>query len=98
MRPVELEVIGCVNSALLGFAQRFGARCAQRDDQDLRPVLLNLIEQIATFLRAEIHDEQRGIALLQDGIETTRIRHVTRLRDRAQERFHPPHEIGILRV
>ena len=53
---IELEIFGRVNPELFRFAQRFRAQDAERDDQYVRPFLLNLSDQIAGFFGAEICD------------------------------------------
>ena len=64
-----MQILRRINAGLLGLAQRLGARRAESDDQDFGPVILDLIEKIAGFLRPQIQQEERGTGLLEDGIQ-----------------------------
>ncbi len=55
-------------------------------------------DEVAACFGAKVHDEQRRSGLLKDGIEPVRLRHVPHLGHGAQECFHAPNQIGVLRV
>ncbi len=67
--PIDLQILRGINAGLLGFAQRLGARSPESDDQDFRPALLDLIEEIPGFLRAQIQKKKCGTGLLKDSIQ-----------------------------
>jgi hypothetical protein len=61
---IELKIFGGINAGLFRVAQGFGAHCPQRDDQNARPLLLDLVEQVQAFLGAQIQKEQGWSRLL----------------------------------
>jgi hypothetical protein len=96
--PIKREIIRGVNPGLFRFTQRLGLRRPQRNDNDLRPLRLHLLEQIATLARPQIDEEKRGIILLQHRREPIGFCDVTEESAVAQESAAPPNEIVILRV
>ncbi len=95
---IQVQILRGVNAGLLRFAQRFRAWCAESRDQDFRPFLLNLINQIAGVFRPQIGQEERGTGLLQDGIQTIRLGNMPHLGEDAEECLDPAREIALLRV
>jgi hypothetical protein len=75
--PIHLEIFGCINACLIGIAQRLRAQGSKRDDQDIRPPFLHLLEEIADFPGAQIKQKQGRPRLLEDNIETIRVLHVS---------------------
>ena len=69
MTAIKLQIFRRIDAGLLCFAQWLRARDAQGDDQDLGPVFLNLVDQIAAFSCTQIDEEKDGPGLLQDGVE-----------------------------
>ena len=95
---IELQIFGCVDARLLRLTQWFGAWSPKSRDEHLGPFLLNLIDEITRVFRPQIDQEKRGTALLKNGVQAIRVRHVPDLRDDSKERSDPPREVRILRV
>jgi hypothetical protein len=70
----------------------------QRDDQNVGPFILNLLDEIAALFRAKIHDEEGWPDLLENGIETIGLSDMAHLRGRTQESFYSPDEIRVLGI
>ena len=73
-------------------------RVPKADDQNLRPFRLHLLEQIVTFLAAQIEQEQGRTVLLEDGLEPLGLVDVADLGETAKKSARSPNEIGVLRV
>ena len=91
--PIDLQIVRGINAGLLGFAQRLRARSSEGDDQDFRPVLLDLFEKVPGFPGAQIQKKHRGTGLLKHSVQPIREAHMAHLRQRAQERFDAPDEV-----
>jgi hypothetical protein len=80
---IELQIFRRINAELFDLAQRLGTGRPQRDDQNFGPFILNLVDKIAGFFCAEIHDEQGWPDLLENGIETIGLGDMAHFRGRA---------------
>ena len=98
MISIKLQILRGIDAGFLCFTQWFRVRDAQGDDQNVGPVFLNLVDQLAAFFCTEIDEENGRPGLLQDGVEAVCIGDVAHVAHHAQERFYPPNEFFILRI
>ena len=95
---IELQIFRRINAGLLSFAQRIGTRSAKSDNQRFGPILLKSLKQVAAFLRSEIHDNNRGRILLQDGLEPIGVSNLPDYCVNAQKSFYPTRQVRVLGV
>ncbi len=96
--PFQFDILGGVDAGLLGVAQRVRTGHAEADDQHIRPFRLDLLEQVAALIAAQIEEEQSRAILLEDGFEPIGLIDVANRGAVAEKSANPPNEIGILGV
>src|SRR5690242_20600207 len=98
-RPsLQFQIFARIKAGLLRFAQRFGARCSEADDEVIGPCRGQVFHQVASFRSAQVENEHGGAGLLQDDVEALGRLNLPYFGQAAGKGLDSPNEFGVLAV